>query len=353
MSLGPVMLDLEGPGLSPAEREILVHPLVGGVVLFSRNFAGLGELVELTRELHELRQPPLLIAVDHEGGRVQRFHQEFSSLPACRTYGRLYDTDPRAGVFLARQGGWLMAAELLSAGIDLSFAPVLDLDRGISAVIGDRAFHRDAEVVAELGKAFAQGMKSAGMAAVGKHFPGHGGVAADSHHEVPRDPRRFSDLLMEDIIPFERMIHSGLLAGVMPAHVVYSSVDDLPAGFSSRWLLEILRTRLAFKGAIFSDDLNMAGAGVAGDYELRARAALVAGCDMVLICNNRPAALTLLDRLGTKPDPVSQVRLMRLHGVSAFANWRDMRNSEIWRKASDLVADRTPELGLGDDEVQT
>jgi beta-N-acetylhexosaminidase len=297
----------------------------------------------------------LLIGVDQEGGRVQRFHQDFSSLPPSRTYGRLYDRDSSAALALARQGGWLMAAELLAAGVDFSFAPVLDLDRGVSSVIGDRAFHRDPDAVAALGKAFVQGMRAAGMAAVGKHFPGHGGVAGDSHHEVPVDDRRYTDLLMEDAVPFERLISADLLPAVMPAHVIYSDVDEMPAGFSSRWLMEILRSRLGFKGAIFSDDLNMAGAGIAGDYQQRARAALAAGCDMVLICNNRPAALTLLETLTMDPNPASQVRLMRLHGAAATADWTELKNSRAWTSAAAAVADsdRTPELGLGDDAVQS
>lgn len=349
------MLDLEGPELSAQEREMLVHPLVGGVILFSRNYVDLPRLLELTQTIHELRRPPLLVAVDQEGGRVQRFHQDFSSLPACRTYGRLYDRDNSAALALARHGGWLMAAELLAAGVDISFAPVLDLDKGISKVIGDRAFHGDPDVVAVLGRAFIHGMKSAGMAAVGKHFPGHGGVAADSHHEVPVDGRRYSDLLMEDVVPFERLISADLLPAVMPAHVIYSDVDGMPAGFSSRWLIEILRERLGFKGAIFSDDLNMAGAGVAGSHEQRAQAALSAGCDMVLICNNRPAALNLLEALKLDPDPASQVRLMRLHGEAATPDWSQLKNSHAWKSAALAVADsdKTPELGLGDDEVQS
>lgn len=354
MSLGPVMLDLRGPELEPDEREILQHPLVGGVILFARNYRNMDQLVALTAQIHALRRPPLLISVDHEGGRVQRFRESFTPLPPCHSFGESYDRDPGEARALAGKAGWLMAVELLAAGIDFSFAPVLDLDSGLSRVIGDRAFHADAEVVAELGQRFVSGMKAAGMAAVGKHFPGHGGVREDSHLEVPVDDRRFEDLLMQDMVPFERLIGHGLPA-IMPAHVIYRQVDDMPAGFSAQWLKRILRHRLGFQGVIFSDDISMAGAGVAGDYPERARAAVEAGCDMVLVCNNQKAAASILSALEQEVDPVTQVRLMRMHGRERGIAPSDLRRDPDWRTASAELArmNITPELDLGDDEIQT
>ncbi len=354
MTLGPVMLDLHGPVPEDDERELLKHPLVGGVILFARNYEDPRQLGELTREIHGLRNPPLLIATDHEGGRVQRFHEGFTMLPACCHYGEVYDDNRVQGLELARRAGWLMAVELLAVGVDFSFAPVLDLGKGISQVIGDRAFHRRADAVAVLAKQFMQGMKEAGMAAVGKHFPGHGAVREDSHHAVPLDRRRFEDIAMDDMIPFERLISDGLPA-VMPAHVIYPEVDDKPAGFSAKWLDGVLRRRLGFQGAVFSDDISMAGAEVAGDYPQRAGTALAAGCDMVLICNNRAGAMEVLDRLDTAPHPASSVRLMRMHGRGPGISLADLAGDENWRAVSALIAglDKAPELGLGDDEIKS
>ncbi len=354
MSLGPVMLDLNGPALEPDEREILRHPLVGGVILFARNYRDPEQLKELTDSIHGVRQPPLLIAVDHEGGRVQRFRESFTHLPPCRSYGELYDRNPGEAASLAGKAGWLMAMELLCTGVDFSFAPVLDLDARLSRVIGDRAFHGDPDAVTELARHFIHGMKTAGMSAVGKHFPGHGGVKEDSHHEVPVDERRYEDILMRDMVPFERLIGSGL-AGIMPAHVIYSQVDDRPAGFSDVWLERILRGQLDFHGVIFSDDLSMAGAHVAGEYRERAYAALNAGCDMVLVCNNREAAVALLDSLELEADPVAQVRLMRMHGRDTGTGPAQLRQDIDWQATAAAIAaiDTTPELDLGDDEIQT
>ncbi|MBI2994321.1 MAG: beta-N-acetylhexosaminidase [Gammaproteobacteria bacterium] len=350
MSFGPIMLDLRGTALEADEREILLHPLVGGVNLFSRNHADPAQLRALTDAIHALRQPPLLIATDHEGGRVQRFHQGFCALPPCRAYGLRYDESPDGARRLAEQGGWLMASELLAVGVDFSFAPVLDLDRGVSAVIGERAFHGDPDVVATLGRSFVRGMRAAGMAAVGKHFPGHGGVGADSHHETPVDGRTLEDILLSDLVPFERLIEAGLPA-IMPAHVIFPDVDRLPAGFSREWLGGILRRRLGFTGAIFSDDISMAGAEVAGDYAARAAAALRAGCDMVLVCNNQTAAAGLLDSLQLDSQPASQVRLIRMHGARVEGGLESLRDTARWRESSRALAElnTTPELGLGDD----
>ena len=313
MPLGPVMLDLQGLELSPEERQRLRHQLVGGVILFSRNYHSPAQVEALVRDIHALREPQLLVAVDHEGGRVQRFRDGFTALPPSRELGRIYDENPKRARRLAETSGWLMATELRAVGVDFSFAPCLDLDRGVSRVIGDRAFHSHPETVADLAHAYMLGMHRAGMAATGKHFPGHGAVAADSHLALPVDERKLVDIQAEDLVPFERMIHYGL-EGIMPAHVVFSRVDALPAGFSSTWLRKILRAQLGFQGIIFSDDLSMEGAKVAGDVVARAKMALSAGCDMVLVCNDAQAADQVLEGLGAHDDPVSHLRLVRMHG---------------------------------------
>jgi beta-N-acetylhexosaminidase len=315
MTLGPLMIDIQGTSLTGEDRELLAHPLVGGLILFTRNFASIEQLEELIRSVRALRPPPILIGVDHEGGRVQRFRQDFTVLPSMRTIGRQYDMDPAAGRQLARQCGWLLAAELRAVGVDISFAPVVDLDYGVSSVIGDRSFHRNPRVVADLAVAFLHGMRDAGMSGTAKHFPGHGAVAPDSHVAMPVDRRALTDM-DDDLYPYQRLIDNGL-ASIMAAHVVFPAVDPLPAGFSRRWLQEELRGRLGFSGAIFSDDLNMAGASVVGAMPERVRAALNAGCDMVPICNNREGVLQVIDSWRGSADPVRQVRLARLHGKSA------------------------------------
>lgn len=335
MALGPVMLDIDGTELAPVERELLRHPNVGGVVLFARNHAGPRQLAALVNAIHDLRNPHLLVAVDQEGGRVQRFRDGFTRLPPMARLGTLHDSDPRAAGIAAETLGWLLAAELRAVGVDLAFAPVLDLRRGISEVIGDRALHPAPDVVAALGAALMRGMAAAGMAAVGKHFPGHGSVAADSHHAQPVDGRDREDILQLDGLPFERLAHKGL-PGIMPAHVVYSRVDHRPAGFSRIWLEEILRGELGFAGAVFSDDLGMAA--VAGrDPASRAHAALEAGCDMVLICNDRPAAEAMIEGLGRRERPLSQARLIRMHGRPPDADVRRLARSRRWHRARTLV----------------
>lgn len=351
MTPGPLMVDLEGTEITPVEREMLRHPATGGVILFSRNFADCDQLHALCNEIHGLREPPLLIAVDHEGGRVQRFHDGFTRLPPAATLGALYDRDARKGRNAARLHGWLMAAELRAFGVDLSFAPVLDLGRGISSVIGDRALHREPEAIAELAHEWMLGMHEAGMAATGKHFPGHGGVEPDSHVALPVDERRFEDLGMEDLVPFERMFHFGLRA-VMMAHVVYPRVDRLPAGFSRSWIQGVLRGSLGFQGAVFSDDLSMAAAEVVGDFGDRALASLEAGCDMVLVCNHPDGAAQALERLENYEDPSAHVRLVRMHGQRA-PGIAELKSSTRWQQASTLAArlDVSPELDLDLDQL--
>ena len=312
MTLGPLMVDVQGKTLTEEDRELLAHPLVGAVILFTRNFESIEQVERLVADIRAVRTPPLLVTVDHEGGRVQRFRKGFTVLPPMRMIGREYDLDAAAGRLLARQCGWLMAAELRAVGIDMSFAPCVDLDYGVSSVIGDRAFHRDPRVVAELAIAYMGGMREAGMAATAKHFPGHGAVAPDSHVAMPVDRRPLVDL-DEDILPYRRLIDNGL-PSIMAAHVVFADVDDQPAGFSRRWMHEQLRGQLGFSGAIFTDDLSMAGAGVVGDMPARAKAALNAGCDVLSLCNDRQGVLQVVDSLRGSGDPLGQVRMARLHG---------------------------------------
>jgi beta-N-acetylhexosaminidase len=332
VTLGPLMLDLEGPKLTPEEAELLRHPLVGGVILFARNYESPEQVARLTGEIHEVRQPPLLVAVDQEGGRVQRFRDGFTQLPPAHLIGRQHDLDAVGARAAAATLGWLMAVELRAVGVDFSFAPVLDLDWGVSEVIGDRAFHRSPEVVASLAGQYMRGMAHAGMGATGKHFPGHGAVTADSHKALPEDRRPYVDI-SEDIRPYESLIPQGLNA-VMASHVAYRKVDPLPASFSRWWLTDELRGRLGFRGAIFSDDLVMVAAESIGDIESRARAALEAGCDMVIVCNDREAAIRVVDELSGYAEPASQVRLARLHGrkpldrqaLLASADWDSARD---------------------------
>ena len=309
---GPVMLDVAGTELDDDERERLCDPLVGGVILFARNFSGSEQLAALTAEIHGLRDPALVIAVDHEGGRVQRFRTDgFTRLPAMRTLGQMWDHDHLAALDAARATGHVLAAELLAHGVDLSFTPVLDLDYGVSRAIGKRAFHRDPQVVATLAQALSAGMAEAGMACVGKHFPGHGFVEADSHHDIPLDDREFEAVWAEDIAPYRHRL-GRQLAGVMPAHVIYPRADPAPAGFSGFWLQDVLRKRIGFDGVVFSDDLNMEGAKVAGDILGRAKAAYEAGCDMILVCNRPDLAADLLDRWAPVPNPESLARIAAL-----------------------------------------
>lgn len=324
---GPAVIDVAGLALAEADRQRLRHRATGGVILFARNYEDPAQLRGLVAEIRALR-PELLLCVDHEGGRVQRFRQGFTGVPAMRRIGELWDRDPAAGIAAAHAAGLVIAAELAAHGLDFSFAPVLDLDYGASGVIGDRAFHSDPAAVGELASAFVRGLAEGGMAAVGKHFPGHGYAAADSHVDLPRDERTLEAILAADVAPYRPAIAAGL-AAIMPAHVVYPQVDAEAAGYSRVWLGDILRGRLAFEGLIFSDDLSMEGARIAGGIPERARAALAAGCDMVLLCNDPAGQEVLLEALGAAPAPeparVAQMRCRSLARPVAVAAYRRAR----------------------------
>ncbi len=327
------MLDLAGLEVTAEEKEILSHPAAGGLILFSRNFESPEQVKHLIDTIHGLRSPKLLVAVDQEGGRVQRFREGFSRLPAAARFGEIYQHDHERAFQVTENIGWLMASELRAVGVDFSFAPVLDINSGVSEVIGDRAFHAKPEIISSLAHAWMKGVHAAGMPTVGKHYPGHGCVEADSHLALPVDQRQFSEIEKNDLLPFRQMIGYGLDA-IMPAHVVYPAVDSELAGFSSFWLKEILRKRLGFQGVIFSDDLTMAAAEQAGSYPQRTLAALQAGCDMVLVCNNQEAAIEVLESLESYSDPVAQSRLARMHGkgqvdpekLKLKAQWKNAMN---------------------------
>ena len=346
MSLGPLMIDLLGTEVSAEERELLHHPLIGGVILFTRNYVNPAQLSALVSAIHAERSPPLIVAVDQEGGRVQRFRPGFSLLPPVRRIGHEYDLNARKGVALARALGWLLAAELRAHGVDISFAPCVDLDHGVS-FIGDRAFHGSAEAVAQLALSFMHGMREAGMAATAKHFPGHGAVVADSHLTLPVDRRPLADLTA-DLAPYRRLIANGLPA-VMVAHVLFSAVDQAPASLSAHWIRDVLRGGLGFQGVVFADDLSMGGAAAAyGDIVTRARQALSAGCDMLPVCNNRASVIELVKRLGVEPQPASSLRLVRLHGRGGAPARPALEASPQWLRARELLARTSapPELTL-------
>lgn len=325
--LGPAVIDVVGTALSDEDRARLRQPAAGAVILFSRNYENPEQLDLLLREIQKLREPELLLCVDHEGGRVQRFRAGFTAIPAMRELGRLWDRDRELAKEAASGAAYIIGAELGAHGIDFSFAPVLDLDYGSSTVIGDRALHYDPNAVGALAAAVVRGFATAGMAAVGKHFPGHGFAQADSHVDVPRDERSLAEILKKDIAPYREAIAAGL-AAVMPAHVVYAQCDPEPAGYSRYWLQEILRGRLGFQGLIFSDDLSMAGASTAGGPPERARAALAAGCDMVLLCNDPEGQNVLLESLkDVQPPNAGRLERMRKKGG------RDLRKSVAYREA--------------------
>jgi beta-N-acetylhexosaminidase len=324
---GPVMIDIEGLALSQAEKEKINHPNTGAVILFSRNYSDPDQVTQLINDIRDARHGDILIAVDQEGGRVQRLQTDFTRLPPVSTFAQSPE--------LAESAGWLMATEVLSVGFDFSFAPVLDVDCGISQIIGDRSFSQDHLLASQLASQFRQGMNSAGMAATGKHFPGHGAVALDSHLTLPFDNRDLDTIREKDLIPFKQLIAEGLEA-IMPAHVVYPQVDSLPAGFSKKWIQTILRDELKFDGVIFSDDLSMEGAAAIGDFPFRAKLALEAGCDMVLVCSNPTAADEVLESIPISHSNVRERRLQVMRGKPQYTRAQLMQQDK-WQQISHSI----------------
>jgi beta-N-acetylhexosaminidase len=335
LGLGPLMVDIAGTELSVEDTRVLAHPLVGSVLLFARNYTDPRQIAALTAAIRALRSPHLLIAVDHEGGRVQRFREGFTRLPAARLLGRQYDKDRRDGLALTQSVGWLLASELRAVGVDFSFAPCIDLDYGVSEIIGDRAFHSDPDAVAALAVAALSGMREAGMAAVAKHFPGHGAVVTDSHVALPVDRREFADL-EADIRPYRLLIDNNV-PGILAAHVVFPAVDVLPASLSKRWITGVLRGELGFHGCVFADDLTMAGAAAFGDVVERAELALAAGCDVLPICNDRHSVEWVLERLGANAaSAASQARLVRMRARGEAPT--DLHGNQHWRDTAARIA---------------
>lgn len=330
---GRLMLDLEGYYLTAAEKQLLLRPPVGGVILFSRNIQNAAQVAKLTAEIRSLR-PDILLAVDQEGGRVQRLKEGFTLLPSMRELGRLYELNKDAGLDAARLIGQLMAAEVIDAGLDISFAPVLDIDHHQSEIIGDRAFASDIEVLIQLAEAFISGMHLSGMAATGKHFPGHGYVAGDSHTCLPLDKRSLEEIQASCLKPFVAL--AGQLQGIMPAHIIYTGVDDQPAGFSKRWL-KMLRKELNFSGMIFSDDLAMEGASQAGSFPQRAAAALEAGCDQVLVCNSPEAALEVLEWMEVQElDACNKIAALKAQPPTS-SNWLNSPEALLARQLAEYL----------------
>ncbi len=333
--IGALIIDLQSKELSPEERELLSHPLVGGVILFTRNFESRSQLTHLCETVRLAKKTPLLIMVDQEGGRVQRFIPEFTRLPPMAWFGDIYNDHPEKAQRLATDCGWLMAAELLTAGIDMSLAPVLDLNKSMSSVIGNRAFHSDPTRVIELADAFINGMRDAGMAATGKHFPGHGSVSLDSHVAMPIDLRTYNDIENDDLIPFTALMKRGLTA-VMAAHIIFPNVDKVAVGFSRTWLKTILRERLKFNGVVLSDDLNMEGANISGHFADRMQAAREAGCDFTLICNNRLGVTQALDGVAITSNQVSYEKWSTLQAdFSRVSTSYPM--SQRWQQTQELL----------------
>ena len=320
------MLDLEGTALSDDERDLLTQSPVGGVIFFARNISSKEQFMALTAEVSALR-PELLLAIDQEGGRVQRLREGYTILPPMQKLGTLFAEDGKRGAELLHNTGWLLAAEMIASGLDFSFAPVLDLDSSHCEVIANRSFSLDPTIASAAAGFFIEGMAEAGMAATGKHFPGHGGVTSDSHLEIPYDARSLAELQSRDLVPFKAL--SPKLQGIMPAHIVFPEVDSKAVGFSSYWLQNILRDELAFEGVIFSDDLSMKGADQLGTYAEKAEAALSAGCDMVLVCNNRQGALEVLEFLQTRAEAYSSPRLPIMKAQKQW-QWAELLNDTRW-----------------------
>lgn len=329
--LGPVVLDIAGTELLEDEAEVLQHPQVGGVIFFRRNFESPEQLFDLVRRIREERSN-LVLCVDQEGGRVQRFKDGFTRLPPLRAIGDMYERNSDNALETARELAWLMAAEVRSCGLDLSFAPVIDADDAFSSVIGDRAFSRNLADVASLGKAYIEGMAEAGMASTLKHFPGHGSVEEDSHHELPVDERSFDDVWRDDMAPFRALLPQA--GAVMPGHLLFSAIDPNPVGFSAFWLQKVLRQQLNFEGIIFSDDLSMEGAAILGDYRDRALTALNAGCDAVLVCNQPKRAIEVIEHLNACAYPTND-RLARMRAAASVPHQTllSLQRSKRWQAA--------------------
>jgi beta-N-acetylhexosaminidase len=342
--MGPIMLDVQGTSLTSEDKELLEHPLVGGLILFTRNYQSVEQVSELTKQIRFAAKKDILIAVDHEGGRVQRFRKSqhdgnngsFSTIPAMGEIAGLANNNIDLAKEIAQQCGTLMALEVQAVGIDISFAPVLDVN-GISEVIGERAFSAEPEQVITLAAAFIEGMHQAGMKATGKHFPGHGSVQADSHIALPIDPRSKEVILNFDLKPFEALISGQLVDALMPAHVIFPEIDSQCVGFSALWLQQILRKKLAFDGVIFSDDLSMKGAASVGGFIERAEAAQQAGCDMLLVCNDRAGCIEVIDKANISVEQASSLRLKRLLKTSQ-SDWPALKNNALWLQAQQQLS---------------
>ncbi|WP_448211116.1 beta-N-acetylhexosaminidase [Colwellia sp. MEBiC06753] len=329
--MGPIMMDVMGTSLTAEDKEILAHPLVGGFILFTRNYESPAQIAELTQQIRQHAHSDILIAVDHEGGRVQRFRSQFSALPAMGKLWQQAQQDLEKAKQLANYAGQLMALEVMSVGIDISFAPVLDIN-GVSEVIGDRAFHQDPAMVEVLAQAFVKGMHTVGMKCTAKHFPGHGSVKEDSHIAMPVDRRAQAEIVGVDMAPFTALIGANVINAVMPAHVIYPALDDKSVGFSPFWLQQVLRQQLNFDGVIFSDDLSMAGAASIGGYVERSEAAQQAGCDMLLLCNNRDAVVEVIDHANIQILPDSQRRLATMLSKTAVS-YQQLPELAQWQAA--------------------
>ena len=333
--MGPVMLDVQSTSLSQEDKEIIQHPLVGGLILFTRNYQSPEQIADLNQQIRVAAKKPMLIAVDHEGGRVQRFRDGFSLIPAMGKLWQMSDANLDLAKELAKQSAILMALEVQAVGIDISFAPVLDINN-ISDVIGDRSFHQQPQYVTELAEAFINGLHQVGMKATGKHFPGHGSVKADSHVDLPIDTRSKAEIFQQDLVPFQQLIAKQKVDALMPAHVIFPDVDSQAVGFSRYWLQDILREKLGFNGVIFSDDLSMQGAASAGGYVERAEAAQDAGCDMLLLCNNREGCVDVLDNANISNLSISSERLKTLLKKDNN-HWSSLKSNTSWQHASQYL----------------